>query len=125
MGYTHYWENDGKINRAAWNQRFAEAVGLVTQHGADYGIEDLDLDGEIFFNGDCETFAVPADPDSVDSFNFCKTQYGRYDDLIIACLCLLAEAGLSVSSDGDKYDWADGVKLASEFVGHEVKIPVK
>jgi hypothetical protein len=46
-----------------------------------------------------------------------------YDRLVVAALCVLAEAGLDVSSDGDPKDWEEGRAWAQEVLGRPVKIP--
>lgn len=125
MGYTHYWgnENNAEIDQSKWNQSIAEAQRLVAALANEYQLADVDVKNGIWFNGYCETFSMPQTCTEVAAFDFCKTNHGVYDDVVVACLCLLAESGLSVRSDGDYYDWAAGAKLASEFVGREVPVP--
>jgi len=57
-----------------------------------------------------ETFMLTPDP---SDFNFCKTAQKPYDLVVVAILCLLAHrTDTGVSSDGDRSDWAEGLKLA-------------
>jgi hypothetical protein len=109
---------------------------------------DLDADsGELCFNGPDEkrgheTFYVPRTitdiRDQIDRrtkewprdpqqwrWDFCKTNNKPYDDVVVACLCVLAETGLAVDSDGDKEEWEVGRKLAEKALGRPVQIPEK
>ena len=59
------------------------------------------------------------------SLAFCKTAAKRYDTVVVACLCVLAETGLDVSSDGGPADWEHGRALAEEILGRLIANPIK
>lgn len=56
-------------------------------------------------------------------FDFVKTNRESYDDVVTACLCVLAEAGLPIGSDGWREEWEAGRRLASDVLGRAVNIP--
>ncbi len=136
MGYTHYWDSVSLLNdeyRAAVEDCIAivraSPVPLVNGMGEKGTKPELSvLDGIVRFNGappdDFETFEVRP----LGARDFCKTGFMRirpYDIVVVACLARLAEAGLSVRSDGDPKDWADGIAFASKVLGRDILCPIK
>lgn len=148
MGYTHYWRyKPSKIG--GWEARIEDCDKIVEAAKVKF---ELDLEGsddkQLWLNGpndardlNHETFGVPrtlagikarvADDKkgypqdaSMHGFDFCKTARKPYDTVVTACLCVLAESGLSVSSDGDTRDWEAGRALAQDVLGRSVANPI-
>jgi hypothetical protein len=63
-----------------------------------------------------EPFVFPGQP----GFNFCKTAYKPYDEVVTACLIAARDyfppSILNISSDGSWLDWSDGAKLYSRVL---------
>lgn len=129
MGYTHYWGGDKKpIDQVKWVKAIALCHKIIRQ-------SDVELDRQstpevIHINGfhedSCETFYVPIAYDEIIkvNFEFCKTRALPYDVIVTACLSVLAEAGLVVSTDGYGEDWDKGVEVASKTAGRPIKNPI-
>lgn len=138
MGYTHYVRQPKGIEPTT----FARLSKEVARVASIAWSEDLSGDGIAYeydepekdpvftaevirFNGKGgeghETFMLT--PDASD-FNFCKTAQKPYDIVVVATLCLLAHhsSGVTVSSDGNHADWADGLALARRVLP-ECQIP--
>lgn len=126
MGYTHYWNNDQKtIDPVKWDIAFDEAAQLVKKCEYIYDLENVSVDqGEIWFDGECETFSIPKNPELV-KFDFCKTNRYQYDDVVVGVLAILAEAGLNVSCDGFKEDYQPGLDRISQVAGRKIANPIK
>ncbi len=149
MGYTHYW-NFKPATLKVWEAKIADCDKIIAANKETY---ELNLDGSnderIWLNGPDdgrdlghETFDVPRtlagtkahveaakkqkwkDEDTY-GFDFCKTARKPYDDVVVACLCVLAETGLDVSSDGDHDEWEDGRKLAEQVLSRPVANPIE
>lgn len=71
------------------------------------------------------SFGTKAEIDSQARFAFCKTAQKPYDIVVVACLCILSETGLEVSSDGDSDEWQAGHALAEEILGRSVAKPIE
>jgi len=146
MGYTHYWNfKPGTLKD--WEAKIADVDKIIAASKDKY---ELDLEGStderIWLNGPedardlChETFDMPrkaggpaqrvADAPEyrsagMEGFDFCKTARKPYDDVVVACLCVLAETGLDVSSDGDGEEWEEGRALAQEVLGRPIANPI-
>lgn len=122
MGYTHYWDGRGlTIDANAWKRCLDDCARVLAGSPVPISIERapgvLVVDG---LEDSCEPFEIPDFP---LVFSFCKTQRRPYDVIVTACLCLFAEAGLSVSSDGFVGDWDAGADLATLLLGRTVTIP--
>lgn len=147
MGYTHYW-NFKPAEIKGWEAKIADVDKIIAASKDKY---ELDLKGSsettIWLNGPDdsrnlhhETFDMPRTHagiedryenapeyrknDDMRGFDFCKTARKPYDDVVVACLCVLAETGLSVSSDGDHDEWEDGRKLAEQILVRPVANPI-
>ena len=126
MGYTHYWEINGELDRdefGAW----ALDVKAIARAAGNCGITIRGWNGESTtapeFN-DAEISLNGYGEDSHESFiigqmdrgfSFCKTARKPYDQVVTAALCLLAARfgdRVKVSSDGTVGDWQNGLNLA-------------
>ena len=74
-------------------------------------------------DGEYETFVIPFRVSRLNKADYCKTARKPYDRLVVASLCVLAEAGLIVTSDGGPGEWRDGQAWAESVLGRKVKIP--
>jgi len=131
MGYTHYWDNVAPLYdnyRAAVEDCAqivqASPVPLADGFGEAGTKPELSIpEGKVRFNGlgkdSFETFDVAPG----EGFGFCKTGHRPYDVVVVACLARLAEAGLKVTSDGDRGEWAEGLAFASKVLGRDVPCP--
>jgi hypothetical protein len=130
MGYTHYWrkEESNPINKT----KLKDAINVMRNIANDNKDILADWDGEkkfrnhvsmVRFNGsaidnnDHETFAILKNWDG--SFCFCKTARKPYDKVVTACLVVLKHFlgdDVKVSSDGNKEEWSEGLKIASNYI---------
>jgi hypothetical protein len=136
MGHTHYWEVKATADPANYRKALAGIRKVVRASPVPLGGPDGNgkpvLKGEICFNGaspeDFETFHLPGSPER-GIHNLCKTGFTyirKYDAIVTACLCILAECmgeDARVTSDGGEEDWTEGVKLASKVLDRPVPIP--
>lgn len=56
-------------------------------------------------------------------FDSCRTAQHPYDDVVTACLCVLAGAGLPVESAGKRDEWELGRRLAANLLARAIVIP--
>lgn len=124
MGYTHYFaglridpmsDNDRQFINTA--KRIVE-LSPVTICGPDGTGEPMINDREIMLNGsradneDFESFIITGR--SADS-DFVKTDERPYDTVVVAILTAAIHFKLygsaNIRSDGNMYDWEDGIKL--------------
>lgn len=132
MGYTHYWRG-GNIIDGRWSKAITDCDTIVAAGADAYKIDKKKSvnDSAIWVNGredleaDYEDFVVSRDHEQANGtdFDFCKTQHRPYDTVVVACLCVLAEAGLSVTSDGYRSEWKAGAEHATHALGRPVAIP--
>ena len=47
------------------------------------------------------------------------------DDVVVACLRVLAAAGATVASKGSEGDWTAGAELASAVLKRRVEVPLR
>lgn len=128
MGYTHYFKTIKEPTDEQWKS-ITDKVEAMLLNGHQHGHVALDstcakppcVDGdEISFNG-CgdnayETFSLP----KTKGFNFCKTNYKKYDVFVVATLIIAkyhAPDSFEVGSDGDQGEWCEGRQLANTFLG--------
>jgi hypothetical protein len=138
MGYTHYWKIE-KVSQHStrWGRLFADLGKIVKASPVPLGGWDGELpnpaveDGRISFNGlyddSHETFQISSTDLDVDR-PFCKTARKPYDIVVVACLAALKDIfgdECSVSSDGYRLEWAEGVQLASDVLGRPIENPIK
>ena len=126
MGYTHYWENDiNAVSRViGWGEAIEDCKRIIDKSPVELDVDDCNLDG-ICLNGvegeAYETFHI----DYKDG-SFCKTEHRPYDVVVVAILARMAEVdGFTVSSDGDRKEWAKGVALASKILGRKIENPIE
>lgn len=135
MGFTHYFEKTEKLNQSTWNVAI-EDVRKVLEVRKDLICREYDspdvpyeCDSEhIRFNGKGdeghETFLVKRDTSDYN-WNFCKTARKPYNEVVEACLTILAhyfKDDFKVSSDGEWNEWLEG---AWEDTGSGVKLVVE
>jgi hypothetical protein len=123
LGYTHYFPQQRAFTDSEWqaitkfaNSLFEHKKDLVADGRGDLDTEPLVNDEYISFNGiedlSYETFSISKLHDT--EYNFCKTNQKPYDVVVTALLTHIkkvAPDALSISSDGDEADWAEGVEL--------------
>lgn len=133
-GYTHYFTWNQKPNEAELKACIAE-MGQIAEARKDIlagrdGPEspiilsptNLDLNGR---GGDeHEPFVFPGDM----GFNFCKTAYKPYDEVVTACLIVARDhfppSVLGIDSDGSWADWQEGAKLYSSVLNRTARNPM-
>lgn len=75
-----------------------------------------------------EPFAFPYVLPNHDSFNFCKTAWKPYDEVVTACLIVARDhfppAVLEISSDGSWRDWSRGAELYTAIFGRAARNPM-
>lgn len=60
--------------------------------------------------------------------DFCKTAYKPYDIVVKACLSVMKyrlRDSIEISSDGNAWEWIEGVKLASHILKRKIKNPIR
>jgi hypothetical protein len=151
-GYTHYWEwhahPDPKALAAciADMSRVIEARrSILTDGQSRTGAGAVFLEEQVFgdagarvpavvFNGigdDAhEAFGFPLAPFTSDdsSFQFVKTAYKPYDEVVTACLIVARDyfspEVVTISSDGDWSDWKAGAALYERVLGRDAHDPM-
>lgn len=123
MGYAHYYNFDG-YDIDNYNKALHDVRKLVNKYQKKYNLtiisnEDTD---EITFNGpegkDCEDFILPKA--GKITFKFCKTGRLPYDNVVTACLIIMAHVkGFAVSSDGEPDEWSKGMTLVESTFGEK------
>jgi hypothetical protein len=75
-----------------------------------------------------EPFVFPYVFPDHTSFNFCKTQWKPYDEVVTACLIVARDhfspSVLEISSDGSWDDWRSGAKLYASVLGRTARNPL-
>ena len=141
MGYTHYWDRNRELNAddfKAWSndvQKLHLALPERTEteggYHSDEPLEIGDMMGKggepeftetlVAFNGigtwHLESFYMPY---SGHGFDFCKTARKPYDLLVTAALVSFKHhfPQESVSSDGDREEWKEGIELCRDVLGY-------
>lgn len=134
MGYTHYWKGTG-FTTEQWDALRAHTLAIIVK-AAERGIMVADGFGEnspvvdgkhIWLNGvgfdSHETFRLTP---SATGFEFCKTNCKPYDQVVTAILIVAAYLNpeFEPSSDGEEWDWQDGLTLASNATGiNDLQVP--
>lgn len=125
MGYTHYWENPG-FTDDEWTEARKFAKRIVAKTDVPIQYEDdvptaPEISAELIrFNGvgdaGHETFHVQRYPSR--SFNFCKTAFKPYDEVVVAMLIMLSRVNprFTWSSDGEPSDHVNGLELFKRAV---------
>ena len=132
MGYTHFWKQT-KTDAIAWAVAIAKC-NLVLERERGYlaggdACSPLELTvADLCFNGiDDDGHETCLVENEGAEFTFCKTNRKPYDRVVTAVLAIMAQElgdAFTVTSDGDRSDWADGVALASNVLGEEVANPI-
>jgi hypothetical protein len=132
MGYTHYFTVKEAIHEENWNAFVADVTAII--YNSEAGIAGWDGTGSpelgdiIRFNGvremSHETFYLS---NGKDGFNFCKTAFKPYDEVVTAVLIrakyYFGEA-LSVGSDGYWSEWQAGRDLYERTFGEVAENPI-
>ena len=75
-----------------------------------------------------EPFVFPYAFSDHDSFNFCKTAWKPYDEVVTACLIVARDhfspSVLEIDSDGSWSDWSRGAKLYASVFGRPARNPM-
>lgn len=140
-GYTHYytWKqapDDASIKACVADMnRLIEARKSIlvspdlaesTPGSPKLSATNVDFNG-IGKNGH-EPFVFPYVLPDHDSFNFCKTAYKPYDEVVTACLIVARDhfpaSVLEISSDGSWADWSRGAILYSSVFGRPARNPM-
>jgi hypothetical protein len=117
----------GEANEILRTAETNKSIQLANGLGDKLGEWTADEEG-VRFNGfgddSHETFSVlPTD----HGFNFCKTAYKPYDDVVVAVLiALFRTCGpvVKISSDGNYSDWAAGSHLYQMATQRSAIIPI-
>jgi len=137
MGYTHYFEQLKVPTYIEWNNittdfRKLIASAFITkplpiQRESDDPVAVLINDEVIAFNGigddGHETMCLQCN--SI-GFNFCKTNFKPYDAVVTALLIIVnhhAPDCYSIRSDGDQFEWQNGMDLVNEHLTTEMQFP--
>lgn len=144
MGYTHYWRLAKISQHSTRFEACAKDMRKIIEAAPQLGITlcgpsgdasmpvEFETDDEgrpfIAINGkgadSHESFHWPPTED----FDFCKTAEKPYDVIVVACLAVAAEifgTEIDVTSDGDRKDWADGVRFAEHVLGRDIPNPIE
>ena len=80
------------------------------------------------FNGIGDNAHEPFLFPGTNGFNFCKTQWKPYDEVVTACLLVARDhfptSVLSISSDGEWDDWEKGARLYASIFHRRAKNPM-
>jgi len=75
-----------------------------------------------------EPFVFPYAFSDHDSFNFCKTAWKPYDEVVTACLIVARDhfspSVLEIDSDGSWPDWSRGARLYASVFGRPARNPM-
>ena len=135
-GYTHYFTWHEKPKDAELKACVGEMNLLIEVRksmlvspdveGAVPGslkLETMHVD----FNGIGDDAHEPFVFPGTDGFNFCKTAYKPYDEVVTACLLVARDhfppSVLSISSDGSWEDWTNGATLYNSVFHRPARIP--
>lgn len=142
MGYTHYWSFDFSCiprgQTALYERWYRQAILQCQQFAYDYNrclpkghadrlsgfsthvepgtYQGLNINGRR--ENQHELFCMREHLKHNEQHNFCKTARKPYDRVVVACLRILQAflgPAISVSSDGTKDDWRDGLKLSRRY----------
>lgn len=141
MGYTHYYRLTSQPQDAEKRYKsFAAGVAVIINQAADEGVTIADGFGNtqfgweansnrVWFNGygeeAHETFGWLPNQE-VDRFEFVKTAYKPYDQVVVASLLLLKKIyaeHVYISSDGGWSDWQLGRDLYYRALNEEPVFP--
>ena len=134
MGYTHYFRSNPSgqadwfpAEQLTWDIAYAEAEKIVKESSIQLEKNDWSPTYDaILVSGGCETLVIPRLVDNLRDFDFCKTRRYGYDTVVTAVLAVMAETGIiTVSSDGLRRDWREGVELASKILERDVANPIE
>ena len=144
MGYTHYFTfNKTKTPAAKVEKQYQLAVGhcqkLVRSYYKQFGglsgysaHTKQGAYGGLLVNGKGdeghEEFSLREHFKQNEGFNFCKTARKPYDLVIVGCLAILKhylKDAIDVSSDGDCFDWNEGVAYAAQVTNLSLDNPIK
>ena len=129
-GYTHYYTWKQSPSEQALKDCVADMNRLIEARRSilvspdlpeskpgilNLGSTNVDFNG---VGGDAhEPFVFPYVLPERQSFNFCKTEYKPYDEVVTACLIVARDhfppSVLEISSDGEWTDWRAGAILYS------------
>jgi hypothetical protein len=135
MGYTHYWtfkkaktgqarQTEQKYQKAVADcnkiiQYYSQEFGGLSGYSAHTnGYDGINFNGSMRV-GQCEDFVLRERFSLNEGFNFCKTNNNPYDTVVTACLIVLKHRlgdNISVSSDGRRDDWNNGLILAKKVL---------
>lgn len=140
-GYTHYYTWKQKPDDASLKACIADMNRLIEARKSILVSPDLPestpgslklSETNIDFNGigknAHEPFVFPYVLPDHDSFNFCKTAWKPYDEVVTACLIVARDhfppSVLEISSDGSWADWSRGAILYSSVFGRPARDPI-
>lgn len=116
MGYTHYWKHTKDFTPEQWADITDVAAKLIAATTVDItgwngdATEPVEITADLIrFNGVAddshETFSLTRKFD-LDGFNFTKTAFKPYDEVVVALLLYLEKyrEHIEITSDGDIFD---------------------
>lgn len=140
-GYTHYYTWKQPPDTAALKDCVADMNRLIEARKSILVSPDLPESKpgvlklsatNVDFNGvgeqAHEPFVFPYVLPDHEPFNFCKTAYKPYDEVVTACLIVARDhfspSVLEISSDGSWADWDRGAALYSSVFGRPARDPM-
>lgn len=136
-GYTHYYTWKQTPDPAAIKACVAEMNRVIEARKSilispdlpDSTPGSLKLSAtNVDFNGTGENAHEPFVFPDRNSFNFCKTAWKPYDEVVTACLIVARDhfpaSVLEISSDGSWADWSRGAALYSSVFGRPARDPM-
>ena len=141
MGLTHYWIWNDKPKPERMSaciadmKRVLKTTRVPLASGSGSGDPSV-THSDLVLNGrepdDCEPFTFPGQTEvpagSDEAFNFCKTKWQPYDEVVTALLLVAAEhfgrSELTVDSDGEWEEWGPGRSLYERVFGKKAKNPI-
>jgi hypothetical protein len=136
-GYTHYFTWQQAPGEDALKQCVAEMSLVIEAHksilvgpdepGATPGSPKLEAT-RVDINGIGDDAHEPFVFPGGTGFNFCKTEWKPYDEVVTACLIVARDhfppSVLAIGSDGSWADWAAGARLYSSVLHRGAKNPM-
>jgi hypothetical protein len=131
-GYTHYWTWKETPNKDSLKQCIKEMKQLVESRrtllaGPDGEGKPILKSDQIEFNGVGENAHEPFIFPREKGFNFCKTQWKPYNEVVVACLFVARDhfspSQLEIASDGqvEPDAFQDGRQLYAETFSRQPK----
>jgi len=129
MSYKHYWSMpEGEDAQDRVSKAWAECMKILDKTERAYRVDVL---GGVKYTVVCNDepddagFHIPKKFTPGGAYFVWQTTqpHAQYDDVVVMCLCVMAENGYHVTSDGTRSDWEAGRSLAETILKRPVSIP--